>query len=165
MGGWHHDNANWKDKLCAMCASAFKPASGVHKYCSYKCKRAAHSKGSENTNTQYKYISGNWDRYFNRLVAQRSRKGVITRADCMALLQRQNYKCALSGVALTCTLERGTKYPTNASLDRIDPKGLYTPDNVQLVCVILNCFRVDTELGEFVEWCKKVAEHAAKRQI
>jgi hypothetical protein len=76
------------------------------------------------------------------------------------LLAAQDGKCALSGVELTCILQKGVITKTNASIDRIDPKGVYTQDNVQLVCAILNKFRIDTPIDEFVDWCKKVANHA-----
>jgi hypothetical protein len=78
----------------------------------------------------------------------------------MWLLATQGGKCALSGVELTCTLQRGVVSKTNVSIDRIDPKGAYTLDNVQLVCAVLNKFRIDTPLDEFIDWCRKVADHA-----
>ena len=164
MAGWHHDSANWKPKGCFSCGTSFTPKSGVHKYCSTRCKEKAIC-GIENTSKQYTRISGRWDKYFTRLCNQKHRKGVISREDCLAILERQQSKCALSGELLTCTLQKGVKTPTNASLDRINPGLSYEPDNVQLVCAVLNSFRVDTSVEDFVRWCKKVAEHAEKTQL
>jgi hypothetical protein len=79
------------------------------------------------------------------------------------LLETQNGKCALSGVELTCTLQKGVRSKTNASIDRIDPKGPYVIENVQLVCSVINKFRIDTPVDEFVEWCRKVADHALRK--
>jgi hypothetical protein len=158
MAGWNHKNANWNAKTCAYCAGSFTPKSGPHKYCSTRCKEKALC-GTENTSRQYTRISGRWDKYFTRLCNQKHRKGRITREDCLALLEKQNYKCALSGETLTCRLEVGVRTLTNASIDRIDAKGSYAMDNIQLVCTVLNSFRNETPLDEFVLWCKKVAEY------
>jgi hypothetical protein len=56
----------------------------------------------------------------------------------------------------------GTKSLTNASLDRIDPQKGYEPANVQLVCVVLNSFRNNVPVEDFVGWCRKVVDHAEK---
>jgi hypothetical protein len=63
---------------------------------------------------------------------------------------------------MTCLLEKGSRCQTNASIDRIDPKGPYTADNIQLVCAILNKFRIDTSVEDFINWCKKVSDHALR---
>jgi len=164
MAGWHHDSANWKPKDCFSCGTSFTPKSGVHKYCSTRCKEKAIC-GAENTPRQYIRISGRWDKYFTRLCNQKHRKGVISPEDCLAILGHQQGRCALSGQPLTCTLQKGTKTRTNASLDRIDPKLGYVPSNVQLVCVVLNVWRSDTPLAEYIDWCRKVVEHAEKTQL
>lgn len=107
---------------------------------------------------QYERISGNWYRYFSRLLLH-GRKGKITRDDLLALLEKQNGLCALSGIPLTCQLEVGKRFKTNASIDRIKAGEDYSPDNIQLVCAALNGFRTDTTLEEFVWFCEKVTEH------
>lgn len=77
----------------------------------------------------------------------------------MVVLGNQGYRCALSGVPMTCILKRGTKCKTNASIDRIDAGADYSLDNIQLVCSALNSWRSDTELPEFIWFCKRVAEY------
>lgn len=77
----------------------------------------------------------------------------------MNKLASQKYKCAITGVDLTCNLERGKKYMTNASIDRINAGGLYVEENIQIVCRAVNQWRCDIPLPEFVEWCRKVVEH------
>lgn len=73
-------------------------------------------------------------------------------------------KCTLSGVELTCTLIKGIKVKTNASIDRIIAGGSYSIDNIQLVCSALNSWRADTELPEFIDWCKKVAQYSQEKE-
>jgi hypothetical protein len=81
----------------------------------------------------------------------------------MELLEKQEYKCALSGEVLTCNLEVGTRTKTNASLDRIQAGGEYTIDNVQFVCAVINQLRMNMSVEEFVEWCRKVVDHAVQK--
>ncbi len=147
---------------CASCDGLFSPVNGNQKYCSRPCKRKAYqaSGGCESTEKQYNLISGNWAKYFSRLCQKSFRRDLLSKHDCIELLEKQNYKCALTGVELTCILQKGVVTKTNASIDRINPKGEYTKDNVQLVCSIINKLRIDMDVNEFVEWCRKVADHA-----
>ena len=85
-------------------------------------------------------------------------------AELVETLEKQNFKCALSGEPLTCKLEFGTVSKTNASIDRINAGGPYTKENIQLVCSIVNNLRVDMTVDEFIDWCRKVADHAVQKQ-
>jgi hypothetical protein len=126
------------------------------KFCSDTC-RHVHRNTSE---VQYSHISGNWPKYLNRLCHSTTsdRKG-LTKEDLMEVLEKQDYKCALSGLDLTCKLEIGIDFPTNASIDRIQAGGPYIKENIQFVCKALNFFRKNTTVDEFIWWCKKVAEY------
>lgn len=159
MSGWHHDNADWQEKICRNCGGPFVPASGCQVFCSDGCRHEHPSYEQRlSTEAQYKSISGNWQRYFNRLAGKKHREGV-TVDQLLLLLAQQGGKCALSGVKLTCLLEKGKKFKTNASLDRIEAGGPYIIENIQLVCSALNSWRGDTELDEFKWWCKQVTQH------
>lgn len=148
---------------CATCGTEFYRVAFNHKYCSVGCKRTAlRTDGCESTGAQYKLISGNWEKYYNRLRCQKNRQGLALEV-LLALHEKQGGLCALSGVPLTCKLEKGAKCLTNASIDRINPKGAYSEDNIQLVCVALNIFRVDMPVAEFVDWCKKVSDYALRK--
>ena len=162
MVGWNHDKANWKLKKCVVCGSEFKPKSGPHKFCSAKCKGIwQYTSGKVTTESQYEKISGNWRRYVSRLLYYGGRKrDLLTRDIILNKLEQQDYKCALSGLPLTCTLEKGVKTPTNASIDRIEAGGSYTEDNIQIVCVALNHWRADTSVEDFVSMCRAVAAHS-----
>jgi hypothetical protein len=161
MAGWHHETANWKPKTCAQCGREFTPKSGPHRFCSDSCRgKWKYTTGEASTEKQYAKISGDWARYLSRLLYYGGRKrDLLSRELLMAQLVSQNYLCALSGVPLTCKLEKGVLCPTNASVDRIEAGGAYTPGNIQLVCRVLNHWRADTAVPDFVEWCRKVVEH------
>lgn len=152
-----------KEKTCPVCGTAFKPKSGINKFCTETCKgKWKYLAGQVTTESQYKNISGNWTRYFSRLVAKSFRRGNLTREDLLELLEKQGGKCALSGRTLTCILEKGQKCKTNASIDRLRAGQPYTKDNIQLVCRALNSWRGDVELEEFINWCRAVSEHNGK---
>lgn len=162
MAGWgsYHDFTN---KSCVVCGVEFTPKSGVHKFCSPQCKgKWQYITGSGSTENQYKRISGNWKAYFDRLV-QKERREQLTTEELLELFVEQDGKCALSGVEMTCNLEKGKIFKTNASIDRIVAGGPYTKDNVQLVCRALNSWRGDTDLVEFIDWCRKVAQFYEER--
>jgi hypothetical protein len=164
-GGWNHDGV-FKEKPCVVCKSLFKPKSGVHKFCSEQCKgKWQYITGTSSTENQYKVISGNWDRYVSRLMYYGGRKrDKLSKEIILKKLEEQNYRCALSGLPLTCNLEKGVKFPTNVSIDRVKAGGPYTEDNIQLVCRALNSWRADLSTEEFVEWCRLVVNHADKRE-
>jgi len=155
-----------KKKRCLVCNSSCTPKSGVNKFCSEQCKgRWKYITGQVSTDSQYKEISGNWKRYLSRLMYHGGRRRDKLNVDILlSTLKRQDYKCALSGVPLTCILSKGRKHPTNVSIDRIIPGGPYTENNIQLVCRALNSWRADLSVDEFTDWCKKVVNHQTERR-
>lgn len=161
-----HDVDKVKPKGCLVCYNFFTPKSGVHKFCSEQCKgKWKYITGDKSTTNQYKEISGNWRRYVSRLMYYGGRKrDKLNRDIILNKLEEQNYKCALSGVDLTCNLEKGIRYSTNASVDRIIPGGPYTEDNIQLVCRALNSWRADVSINEYTDWCRKVVDYQTKKK-
>ena len=59
--------------------------------------------------------------------------------DLMEAFERQNGKCALSGLVMTWN--QGHVLPTSLSIDRIDQTRGYSKDNVRLICHAFNAFR------------------------
>ena len=161
MAGWNHSKANWKPKVCVVCEEEFLPKSGVHKFCSESCKgKHKYQTGVVTTKSQYKEISGNWKRYLSRLLhSGGDKRKDLSVGILLSKLKSQNYKCALSGIELTCLLDVGTKYPFNASVDRVVAGGPYSEGNIQLVCRSLNSWRSDTSVEDFIEMCGKVYLH------
>jgi len=161
-GGWHHDDANWKRKQCAVVQHGVRPLKrGAHKFCSSACRgKWKYITGAGSTEEQYIKISGNWQRYFSRLLrAGGKKRSDLSVSDLQVLYEAQGGKCALSGVPLTCILEKGKKTTSNASVDRINAGGEYVIGNIQLVCIAVNKWRGDTPVEEFISWCTRVAEH------
>ena len=148
-------------KKCDSCGTEFISKTKVHRFCSRECRgRWKYVNGEVTTASQYNQISGNWERYLSRLLYFNGRKrSLLTRDILMAQLIKQNYRCALTGVELTCMLEKGKRFATNASVDRKIAGGAYTADNIQLVCRAVNMWRSDLSVTDFVEWCRAVVAH------
>jgi hypothetical protein len=80
----------------------------------------------------------------------------LTVDDLLYLFQRQDYKCAKTGVSLT-HLKGQRKVNTNVSIDRIDNDlKLYTLSNIQLVCYRYNLMKGDMNEKELEFWCKTI---------
>lgn len=92
-----------------------------------------------------------------RGAAYRNIKVTLTMVEAEALLQKQQLKCALSGVPLKMTTRWNEK--STASLDRIDSTKGYSKDNVQWVHKDLNKMKQEFPNQVFIEWCKAVTEH------
>lgn len=165
MAGWNHQGV-FTEKECLVCKNLFKPRGGFHKFCSPQCKgKWKYITQEVTTDTQYKCISGNWDRYLSRLLYFDGRKrDELTRDILKEILIKQDFKCALSGVELTCQLEKGKRFWTNASVDRIEAGGPYIKENIQLVCRGLNSWRSSIPIEEFIWWCEQVVFNNSKKE-
>lgn len=53
-------------------------------------------------------------------------------------LEKQQGKCAVSGITMTLKADRGPKSPYQVSVDRIDPRKGYEPANCRLVILAVN---------------------------
>lgn len=150
-------------RTCPVCGKEDLMAKN-QKFCTPQCKgKVKYIDGSASTEEQYKKISGNWVRYCSRLLYYGGRKrDMLTRDIILRQLEKQNYKCALTGAELTCNLSKGTTSITNASIDRIVAGGPYTEDNIQIVCRAINSWRSNLTVKEFVNWCKKVVDYNNK---
>jgi len=104
--------------------------------------------------------NGCWRRYFVRIVNYHKRRQTISAKQVQEIYDRQEGKCAFTGLPMTCHRGRpNLMAPLNASMDRIIPGGLYTVENVQLVCVALNVFRGVLSIPDFIRWCHRVAAY------
>lgn len=76
-----------------------------------------------------------------------------------SIYEKQNKKCALTGLPIRFQLKRGD-YNATASLDRIDSSAGYIEGNIQWVHKRINTMKWDLSQSEFVKFCKLVAKHA-----
>lgn len=107
--------------------------------------------------------------YFDRV-----RKGAIERnlefnisiEDMQSLLEKQNFKCALTGDDITMSLEnsafriaKGIAIHNTASLDRIDSSKGYTLENIQWVHKEINLIKQNLKEQDLLVWCKKLINY------
>jgi hypothetical protein len=116
-----------------------------------------------NTYTGTKDISGN---YFGRLIANakcRNLEFTITKEYIQQLLEKQNYKCALTGLVICGSRNTVKKCSTyqeqTASLDRIDPTKGYTTENVQWVHKNINNIKHNFTEEQLLQYCKLIIKH------
>jgi hypothetical protein len=89
----------------------------------------------------------------------------ITEDDVIGQFVGQNGKCALTGVGLELTRASNVDLARRSlSVDRVDPSGHYTVDNIQLTCRIVNIMRMDMSIAEFGTWCARVMQHAFEQR-
>lgn len=72
------------------------------------------------------------------------------------LWEKQNGKCAISGVVMTKQSYSTTKTPWMVTIDRIDSSKNYTQDNVQLVAYSINCAKNDFTDDQFREFISEI---------
>lgn len=79
------------------------------------------------------------------------------------LYDKQQGKCALSGVHLTWQRSPDQKNDMNISVDRINPEMGYEETNVQLVCKRVNLIKHTLNELELLEWCQRIlSTHSSK---
>jgi len=141
---------------CVVCSTGFKTNHPNYLCCSKKCTQI------NKVNRRYERENHDWEAYFKHLLSKK-KDSDLTIAQLVGKIAEQNYKCALSGIELTCIHSRGTTVLTNASIDRIHAGKEYNYDNIQIVCRAINSFRGDMNVEEFINWCNKVTYYAVQK--
>lgn len=144
-------------RKCKVCKTKFETLHPKYLCCSTKCTMI------NKVNTRYEKENGDWTAYFKHLLSKKN-KTDLTPRKLINVLKKQNYRCALTGMPLTCEKIRGVISKTNASIDRIFAGGVYNRRNIQLVCRAVNSFRGNMTVDEFINWSKKVTYHAIHKQ-
>lgn len=104
-------------------------------------------------------------------VYRRCRKGAKTRGiewafsvdDMMKLAAEAHGRCQVSMIRFSSEKAGYKKRPWLPSLDRIDPRGAYRPDNVRLVCAAVNLARNVWSDDVFFSLCDAVVKSARLR--
>ncbi len=127
------------------------------------CKRDHYNlmRGDKNSQfTGFKEITG---KFWSTLQVRSKRRGHVFDLkieDAWNLYEKQNKKCALTGVDIF--FGNWNTSPT-ASLDRIDNTKGYYKDNVQWVHKHVNIMRNVFSIEYFLETCKRVVENASNQ--
>lgn len=124
---------------------------------------------SERSYTGGKYITGEQFSYIKSNAKNRNIKFEITIQDIEEVYDKQNKKCALSGIDLIFNSRfiNGNQNKIgyqkiikgNASVDRIDSKKHYTKDNIQIIDKKINFMKHVLSLEEFLNTCKLIVNN------
>ena len=122
------------------------------------------------TDKHYKGIGNLSSTFFSRILEGARVRNIevsITMEDVLDLLEKQDYKCALSGIPLimskTFSKDRTKQVSsTTASLDRIDSSKGYVLENVQWVHKDINNIKQDYTVEELIQYCKLIYEKHIK---
>jgi hypothetical protein len=117
------------------------------------------------TSTGVGQICGTLMTYLRSKAKARTLPFEISAEQLWELYNRQEGKCALSGIPITLTTVINQQHNLDkslmsASLDRIDNSKGYYIDNVQWIHKTLNAMRRQYSVEEYVYWCTLVANHA-----
>jgi hypothetical protein len=104
---------------------------------------------------QIETIEGKLKRLLNEAKQSNKSHGPVTikLEDLLSKWNTQRGRCAVTDIIM----ELGRKKTNMVSLDRINPNGGYTPDNIRLVCWWVNIARNKLLDDEFFIWCNRVA--------
>lgn len=112
--------------------------------------------------------------YYNRVKKGANYRNLefnITIEQMQELLEKQNYKCALTGIDLIMNRNnsafkvlKGKSGYNTASLDRIDSSRGYTLDNIQWIHKDVNFMKQDFSEETFINWCKLVVNYSESKK-
>lgn len=162
--GIYYNQLTYTEFECPICNNLFKakPTNIWNKKqisCN-KCKKQKlhniHYRGSKD-------ISGKYWSTCIRGAQKRNLEFNISINYAQDLLEKQNYKCALSGLSINGSQNLDKNYSTykemTASLDRIDSSKGYIIGNIQWVHKDINFIKQNLSEKYFIELCKKVSEY------
>lgn len=115
-------------------------------------KRVSLSKG-------YKELSGSWWHKLEKSATIRNYEFAIDIKYMWELLEKQNFKCSLSGVDIKVFSNNDCCKKQTASIDRINPQFGYLKENVQWVHKRVNRLKNNLSNDEMIFWCAKINEH------
>ena len=107
--------------------------------------------------TGSKYFSGNFIDRCKRGAKLRKIKWSLTLEDIDSVLEKQGFRCALSGRELTYGYIDLNDY--TASIDRIDSNLDYKKSNIQILHKDVNMAKQSYEQAYFIKLCREVAEY------
>ena len=145
--------------FCRICKehlspSKFEPQRRANKVSSCsKCRREA----------MYAKVNGDVTYYLKKLHSSlghnRKKQGYdwkVTVDDFVEIYEKQDGRCALSGVVLTHYRDGGGAKSFNCSIDRISPQLGYIKKNIQIVAYSVNMMKGTMDEYEFTWWINNI---------
>lgn len=128
-----------------------------------KCSECSHKIGGLKNWKGTKDISGNYYRQLKHGAKRRNHQFNITIEYLQDLLEKQNFKCALTKLPIVCSRSFEKRLKTyseqTASVDRINNNIGYIEGNVQWVHKDINWMKQDYSNLDFINYCILVAKN------
>lgn len=121
------------------------------------CYRCLYDKRTEKYTSSSKAFI---ERMVSQLKSSRRRQGVDFDLEAeffLQLFEKQKGRCAVTGREMTWQRNPDRRNDWNISIDRIDPKGKYEPENLRLVCKRVNLIKHNMTDEELMDWCKTIS--------
>jgi len=122
------------------------------------CKKCSNKKTENCHRGWHRNIRISWYNKFKTNAEIRKIKWNLSIDDVADIMERQNYKCNLTGLDIEFP-ESGHPQKSPASIDRIDSKKGYIKENIQLVIKDINMMKQGYSLDYFIKLCEFVTEN------
>ena len=133
---------------------------GLHSWCKSCCKAGnQRARAKKDSTIEGKGITI-W-RNAQKSAEKRKQEFSITLNDIVKAWREQNEICAYSGRKMTLVAAQ----LNTVSIERIDSKIGYTPNNTILVCQAINRMKSDFEYDDFYALCRDVAEFLGDEKL
>jgi len=83
----------------------------------------------------------------------------------LSALDNQQWKCEISGVKMNISAGTNKRLFDGISIDRIDNKKGYTPENCWLVCYSVNVFKSNASLKDVIEMSREISKRWPENDI
>lgn len=135
------------------------------------CLNGSNNCGCIRNNKRFKGFKGLTGTFIGDILKKKRRNGEVFESNVTPkylyeLLEKQNFRCALSGVPISLYSREDVRIDggkgnlsCTASLDRIDSTKGYIEGNVQWVHKFINIMKWDLGQEEFVYFCRKVSKN------
>lgn len=144
---------------CKNCGKEFeKSISTIGKQ---KCQCVKKEKPSHNS-ISYKLISSTYFKRCEKGAKQRNLEFSVNYIDLWNQWEKQEFKCALSGMELIIKRNYRERHEMTASLDRIDSSMGYTKENIQWIHKDINKMKNNYSDEYFISICKLIANNNKK---
>lgn len=89
----------------------------------------------------------------------------VTRKQVYGKFVKQKGLCALTGLPLCFSTNKGSRKDGTASLDRIDSSRAYMPSNIQWVHKDINLMKGPMSEDQFIHYCSLILSHREQEEI
>lgn len=161
------------DLLCKSCGN-YKSSENYHKGVrnknrfekSHICKICSSGRNRKVVRKSSENLEGCLYQMFQNTRTRSKKKKLLFDIDLeflKYLYNKQNGKCALSGIEMTYYFGYG-RSPKNVSIDKINPSKGYVKTNVRLVCSHVNMMKSYLTDSELVEFCKAIIKECNEKE-